>query len=772
MNRQYRKLLSLVLSALVLATGCQPTQPFYFHEDGDLSHYLDVATDIEYPDVEEPRLDEVNGARPPLTVKSVDDYQMWDLTLQDVMRITLCNSQVMRQLGVRVLLNPLETTAPETISRTIVNTVSPSTTYDPAIVESGYGLPSGLAFGSGQGVEAALSEFDAQLDASVTWNKNRQPQNRPDTGFGALLFPPIYAQDLGSFTSGITKTTADGTTFSFRNNTDYQANNTPSGGAGSFQALQSWWTTNFEASFNRPLLQGAGTQYNRIAGPMSFQQYASNGASNVIDGVVIARINTDVALNDFEGSVRDLTHDVEEAYWDLYFAYRNLAAQKMGRDSALATWTKTAALFRTGSRGGSADREAQARAQYFVFRGQVEQAMSDLFTAESHLRYIMGLSVSDGRLIRPADEPTTAKVAFDWATIHGEALTRRVEVRKEKWLIKERELQLIAARNYLLPRLDAVGTYRWLGLGDDLINPARGEGVFNRPGSTAFGVLTGGQFQEWQLGLQLSVPLGFRQELSAVRNHELILARERALLQDLELEVSHQLGDAIRNVDLYYSLTETNFNRRVAAEKEVQAVQAAYDANRVTMDLLLQAQQRRADAESQYYRSLVNYNRAIMGVHYRKGSLLDYDGVYLAEGPWPGKAYFDALRQARKRDASMYLDYGFTRPNVMSRGPYQQPPGCQEGCQVEGPYEMMPGDGSMPEMMQPQPQPQPQEVLPTPSSAAPVLAPPDAFSRTATPPLVDLTAAQDAARSSDERQTNYPVAQAAANTPIGARAER
>ena len=58
--------------------------------------------------------------------------------------------------------------------------------------------------------------------------------------------------------------------------------------------------------------------------------------------------------------------------------------------------------------------------------------------------------------------------------------------------------------------------------------------------------------------------------------------------------------------------------------------------------------------KSAYYRSLVDYNRAIMNVHYRKGSLLDYDGVYLAEGQWPAKAYFDAMRQARKRDAGLY----------------------------------------------------------------------------------------------------------------------
>ena len=39
--------------------------------------------------------------------------------------------------------------------------------------------------------------------------------------------------------------------------------------------------------------------------------------------------------------------------------------------------------------------------------------------------------------------------------------------------IEQRELELIAARNWLLPRLDATGTYRWLGAGDDLID---GEG--------------------------------------------------------------------------------------------------------------------------------------------------------------------------------------------------------------------------------------------------------------------------------------------------------
>jgi hypothetical protein len=228
--------------------------------------------------------------------------------------------------------------------------------------------------------------------------------------------------------------------------------------------------------------------------------------------------------------------------------------------------------------------------------------------------------------------------------------------------------------------------------------------------------LTSGEFQEWQLGLQASIPIGYRRELSGIRHHELLLARDRAILQDLELEISHQLGDAIRDIDLNYGLTQTNFNRRVAAEAEVVAVQAQYQFQQVTLDLLLDAQRRRAEAESAYYRSLVDYNRAIMNVHYRKGSLLEYDGVYLAEGPWPAKAYFDAMRQARKRDAGLYMDYGYTRPNVVSRGPVPQNTGA--GGEPGTPHEIFPSPEQLPESAAPD------EALPAPGMQRPMNAPP------------------------------------------------
>jgi len=216
--------------------------------------------------------------------------------------------------------------------------------------------------------------------------------------------------------------------------------------------------------------------------------------------------------------------------------------------------------------------------------------------------------------------------------------------------------------------------------------------------------MTDGLYQEWMFGLEFSMPIGFRREMSGVRNAQLALARDRAMLQEQELEVSHQLAYVIRELEANRILSQTNFNRRIASERELKAVVAVYEAGwgEVTLDTVLNTQRRLAEAESDYFRSLVDYNKSIAAVHFRKGSLLEYNGIKLAEGPWTGKAYFDAKRRARARDAGIYMDYGFTRPSVISRGAYQQHAGSAEVMI----------DGAGPSLMGPEEIPAPQ---PTPA---------------------------------------------------------
>jgi outer membrane protein TolC len=649
----------MITSVTLVASGCAgPKQPFYFFEDGDLSHYVGSIQKLEYPDSCQEPLAEAAGATEPLTLSNPSFDEIWELSLEDAIRTSLENGKVLRNLGGRFASfgGPRPQTGEPAVSLLTAPTQTP-TIYDPAITETD----------PFRGVESALALFDAQLSSSLTWERQNRPQNVG--GVGTFIFQQQFLGDTGNLRSGIQKRTATGATWGFANETVYDNNNSPIRQDG----VPSTFTTNYDFTFNQPLLQGAGATYNRIAGPDFFDNLYGRP---VFRGVLLARINADISLADFEAGVRNLVSDTEQAYWELYFSYRNLETRKAGRDSALEAWRKVHALYVEQSRGGEADKEAQAREQYFFFRSEVEQALSDVYRAESRLRFMMGIAASDGRLIRPSDEPTTARITFDWQQSLVEALSRSAELRRQKWVIKQRELELVAAKNLVLPRLDMVGRWRFLGMGQELINqdysPYNANGADPLAGTDAYSTLFSGQFQEWQAGAQFLMPLGFRRELATVRHHQLLLARERARLQDEELEASHALVDAIRNVDTNFALAQTNFNRRVAAERQVEAVQAAYDANTVTLDELLRAQSRRAEAESAYYRAVVDYNRSISQLHFRKGSLLEYNGVFLSEGPWPGKAYFDAHRRARQRDASLYLDYGHSRPGVFSRGTISQ----------------------------------------------------------------------------------------------------
>ena len=635
MNRQLRNFWCLLLVG-VLLTGCHPTQPFYLHSDRDLSHFVTQATTIDYPDVDTIVLEEAKYSGPPLTVVRPDFEEIWELSLEDAVCLTLQNSKVLRTIGGRVLgPRNSDTTAPDLLTG---RGVLARTIYDPAIQESD----------PDTGLEAALSAFDAQLSASMLWERRDRPRNFVSTQF----FTAIDDQTTATAEVELSKRTVPGTQWSLRNRTLYEhlRVRAPS------QPLSSIWTAEWELEARHPLARGAGAKVNRIP-------------------VMLARINTDISLAQFEEAVIDTVAGVEDAYWNLYCGYRELDAVMEARDSALATWknveAKTPEL-------ESIDSLAQARQRYYDFRSRVESALNNLFHLEGRLRFVMGLAAADKRMIRPANEPTTAHLRFDWSDILCEAHFRRVELRRQKWVIKQAELQLVSARNQLLPQFDLVGRYRYVGVGDELITADPRGLRFPAVGSTAYEELTNGRFEEYLFGFETSLPMGFRRELSAVRNVQLRLSREKVTLEDMELEVSHQLAAAIREVDAQHTLARSYFNQWVSAQQEVNAVQVAYETGivrggrGVTIDVLLDSQRRRAEAESLYYQSLCDYNKAIANVHARKGSLLEYNNIALSEGPWTSKAYQDALAHAQRRDASYSINYGLTRPKVVSRGPVKQ----------------------------------------------------------------------------------------------------
>jgi outer membrane protein TolC len=641
MVRAARLLTAVAVS--VLLAGCagkhRLAEPQFCEEYRDPGQF---AQQIELPCLhQEPAPDPRLFDRPVLSPRDADEYETRDISLAEAIQMAVASSDIVRQLP-QTAKPPAGGAAVAQLDDSLLDqTAFLNSAYDVAVQTT-------QASGPGQGIEAALSEFDTSFSVSTFWNRREEPTNV--TQPAEQIFASNFRQNTADMRAELAKTAATGTRLFARHNVLYDRNNNPT------RVVPSDYLTNFELGFTQPLLRGAGADYNRIAG--------TTGQPGFYNGVLIARINTDISLTEFEAAVRDLVGQVIDTYWELYVAYRAFEAARNGRDNALKSWRLVQARVRVGVQ--EAAREAQARAEYHRFQTDMDNGFCDVLRVESRLRYLLALPVGDGNILRPAEEPIQAQMVFAWEQIESEALLRTAELRRQKWRIRQRELELMASRNLLLPRLDLTALYRFTGRGDHLLDP-NGRGVPPFPGSNAWSTLADGQYQGWQIGFQFDVPLGFRREISAVRNAELQLARERARLRNQELVVSHLLAEAVRDLECSYVVAQSRYNNWIAAQDEADLVSAAYQANRITFDQVLNAIARLSLAETDFYRAVANYSRSIADVHRRKGSLLEQYGIYLAEGPSPVKAVRDAWELAQRRHRPL-TDYCVPGPLLVSHG--------------------------------------------------------------------------------------------------------
>ncbi len=645
--------LALPLAALMVS-GCTRSVPTYLNETGSLNHYLDKATKIDYPDVEVPSLDEVTQSHGPMTVIDPDFQTYEDLTLEDAVSYSLQNAKVLRGYGTPSLqgtrVSPGQDNlingpaAAGTIYNVAVRETEPGFIGTPGQLSNPGGITTNTGLDGNQGVEAALADFDAQFTTGLNFTKTDEPRNTIPT---SPISPLVFQQDQAQWQSEVAKKSANGTQIFFRNVNTYQANSNPLSSTGGLQVLDSWYRASFEAEVRQPLLRGRGAFINRMP-------------------VVISRIGTDQELANLEAQLQNFVTNIEIRYWDLYCAYRNLDAAKTGRDASLQTWRIVKDQFEEGA-DVNIQQVAQASEQYHFFDAQVIDAYNSLLNAEGQLRFLMGWSSTDSRVLRPSDEPVMAPLEFSWCESLCESLSYRPELRQERWEIKKKELALAYSKNGLLPELNATALYRWLGLGNKY-GTSGNSLPFPSATSGALNELYGGDYQELQFGVDFRMPIGFRRELANVRNAQLKLAREIGRMEDMELDISKELSEAFRALAANQLIMQASFNRWKDTTIEKDHFDELKDAGVATLDVALDAQRRQSQAEIAFYTAMCEYNKVIALIHRRKGTILSYCGVEMSEGPWAGKAYLDANEHARRRSASRELNYGWTRPQVISRG--------------------------------------------------------------------------------------------------------
>lgn len=627
------RLVSFFLVVAALTTGCVELQEAdelqYFKETDEIDYYLDKATSIDWPAVDQQQAPEVSISIEPRTLLHPRKSEILDMTLAEAVKVGLENSRIIRSRG--GYLSPGNSI--------LANPMRAPSFYDPSIQETG------VLFG-GRGVEAALSAFDASLNASIGIGRQDQIFNRAFLTGGATQ----VNGHSGEFATQLEKIFGYGGQLSLTQDMDYSRDNT----TGTGQRFNSSYSGQMRAGYRQPLLAGSGTQFTQVAGPIvrSFQ-----GLSGVTQGVLIARINHDISLADLESSVINLVKDIEDTYWDLYLQYRVYDTTVTTRSSTLRTWRDAKRKLDIGGvRGFSVEDEAQARDGYFQAKAAAQQALSNLYKFEAEFRRLIGLPVNDGKIIRPIDEPITARLQPEWSFAIADALTHRVELRRHKWNIKSLELQQQAAVSLVRPRIDFVAGYQLNALGNHPLDYSEGGTAF----SSYYGTLHENDHTGWDLGFEFTMPIGLRSAQAQLDNIELRLTKARDVLSAQELEISHEVGHAFQELAEKYVTAQTYSNRRRAAKDRVDLFEKKTEVGTTTVDLLLRALASEADAAVAYYQALVEYNKSIANLYYREGTLLQNNSVFMSEGDWDAEAYHDALRRARARthalDASDLLN--------------------------------------------------------------------------------------------------------------------
>jgi outer membrane protein TolC len=268
---------------------------------------------------------------------------------------------------------------------------------------------------------------------------------------------------------------------------------------------------------------------------------------------------------------------------------------------------------------GNYGERAQAKTSLAQFRAQVIAADANVLQTEGALRNLLGLPPWDEAQLVPTSEPVFQRVRPEWQDLVDLAAARRPDLIELKLVLEADQQQLIIANNQALPQLNGVALYRWNGLEGELPN---GNGIIQSGP---------GQFTDWTLGVNFSVPLGLRTARATLRQRELLIARDRANLQQGLHSASHTLATSLRSLDQSYEQYLAFNEAREAAEDNIRVQLQTFQGNLVNYLPVLTAISDWGNAIISEAAAVANYNTLLADLELQTGTILETHGVRFYE---------------------------------------------------------------------------------------------------------------------------------------------
>jgi len=343
--------------------------------------------------------------------------------------------------------------------------------------------------------------------------------------------------------------------------------------------------------------------------------------------ITIARNDYRISLLDFRDKLETQLQKVEETYWKLLLAQREIVIQEklLGDTNNMHDLLVNRMAARTDV----------SEVQVTQTRATLEQRNLDLVRQRyqvgelsAQLKALMNdpdLPVTSQVEIFPTDEPVEDPINFDLVDQIEAGLQNRLELMQQSLRIESASTVVGAAKNNVLPKLDITAQVGLEGLGFNFNDALKSQGNTD--------------FITYGLGFQFEVPIGNRQARAIYQRT--LLQRQQAIEQwKLTSEnVAQDVVIALNNQRSAWQVLVAARRARIAAEEALEKIldreRTGEPRTPTFIELILSRQAALADAQRQEIQAAVSYNVSLEALEKAKGTLLRYNNVVMKEEKGP-----------------------------------------------------------------------------------------------------------------------------------------
>jgi outer membrane protein len=351
------------------------------------------------------------------------------------------------------------------------------------------------------------------------------------------------------------------------------------------------------------------------------------GASANLARITIARNDFRISLLEFRKTLEDKLQEVEETYWRLVLAQREVSIQEKLLEDTVRMHDLL--VNRMGA-GGDVSNVQVSQA-----RGTLEQRNVDLVRERyrvgelsTQLKGLMNdpdFPIGGNVLIVATDEPIEDPINYELADQIETGLQNRLELAEQSLRIDSASTVIKAAENNVLPQLNVSAQVGLEGLGFGFDEAVKSQGDFD--------------FITYGFGFQFEVPIGNRQARAIYQRT--LLQRQQAIdqWQLAAWTVADEVWRALNNVRQSYLVLVAARRAKFAAKDALDAIEVRERADEpltpTFVELKLSRQSALAESERQEIQASIAYNVALEALEKAKGTLLRYNNVVMKEEKGP-----------------------------------------------------------------------------------------------------------------------------------------